>query len=283
VKRLIVTGDDFGLSSGVNEAIEEAHRRGILNTASLMVGAEAAADAVARARRLPALRVGLHVVVVEGRPVLPPEQVPDLVDERGELPAHLVRASLGLFCRRRVRRQMAAEIRAQFAAFRATGLALDHVNAHNHMHLHPTVLGLIIEIGREFGMRAVRVPYEPPLASWRAARTAPAGRWLSAAGKAPWIALLRRRLRRAGLKSNQFVFGLNDSGHMHAELVTRLLGVLPDGVSEIYFHPAARRCPELERRMPAYRHQAELAALISRPVRDALQAAGIQRIAYGDL
>jgi hopanoid biosynthesis associated protein HpnK len=282
-RQLIVTADDFGLAVAVNEAIEQAHRQGILTTASLMVGAAAAADAVERARQLPALRVGLHVVLVQGRPVLPPEQVPDLVGERGEFTDRLVRAGFSWFFRPAVRRQLAAEIRAQYEAFHATGLPLDHVNAHNHMHLHPTLLALIVATGREFGLRAVRVPYEPPLASFRAAGRGLARRLLTAAGLAPWIALLRRRLRRAGLRSNRCVFGLFDSGNMSAELVVRLIGELPAGVTEIYFHPATRRSPELDREMPAYHHQAELAALTNPGVAAALRAAGVRRIAFGDL
>jgi hopanoid biosynthesis associated protein HpnK len=283
VKRVIVTADDFGLAIAVNEGVEEAHRRGILTTASLMVGGAAAADAVARARRLPALHVGLHVVLVEGRPVLPPEQVPDLVDGNGEFTTRLVRAGFSYFFRPGVRRQIEAEVRAQFEAFRATGLALDHVNAHNHMHLHPTLLGTIVAVGRDYGLRAMRVPYEPPLASFRAARSGLVRRLATAGGLAPWIALLRRRLRRAGLKSNQYVFGLLDSGQMDAELMVRLLGELPSGVTEIYFHPATGSCPELDRRMPGYRHQAELAALTSPGVGAALRAAGIRPIAFSDL
>jgi hopanoid biosynthesis associated protein HpnK len=283
VRRLIVTGDDFGLAVPVNEAIEEAHREGILTAASLMVSGDAAADAVARARRLPSLRVGLHVVLVEGRPILPPTSVPDLVDGRGELRTRLARAGFAFFFRPGVRRQLEAEIRAQFEAFRATGLVLDHVNAHNHMHLHPTVLRLLVAVGREYGMTAVRVPYEPPIASWRAARTAPARRLLAWAFLGPWVALLRRRVARAGLKSNEFTFGLHDTGNMHAALLERFLRGLPDGVTEIYLHPATRRCPEIDRHMPGYRHEAELDALKSRAVTEALRTGGIRPIAFGDL
>jgi hopanoid biosynthesis associated protein HpnK len=283
VKRLIVTGDDFGLAVPVNQAIEEAHRRGILTAASLMVGAEATADAIERARGLPSLGVGLHVVLVEGRPLLPPAAVPDLVDEQGQFSTHLFRAGVRFFFRTDVRRQLRAEIRAQFEAFSATRLPLDHVNAHNHMHLHPSVLALIVEVGREFGLTAVRVPYEPPLASWRAARTAFARRLLASALLAPWIALLRRRLAKAGLKSNQFAFGLHDSGNMHAALVVRFLEQLPDGVTEMYFHPATGRSPQTERHMPAYRQEAEFQALTSPSVMEALRATGACRIAFGDL
>lgn len=283
MKRLIVTGDDFGLCVPVNEAIEEAHRRGALTTASLMVGAGAAADAVERARRLPSLRVGLHLVLVEGRPVLPPEEVPDLVDERGELSARLVSAGFRFFFLPRVRRQMEAEMRAQFQAFRATGLGLDHANAHNHMHLHPTLLGLMVKVGREFGLRAVRLPREPPLRSGRAAGRGLLPRLLSSLFLAPLLAHLRRRLRRAGLKSNDFLFGMHDSGRMEAVLVARLLDRLPEGVTEIYFHPATRRAPEIDRHMADYRHEAELDALTSLAVWEKLEPADVRRVAFGDL
>lgn len=283
MRRLIVTGDDFGLAVPVNEAIEEAHRRGILTAASLMVGAPAAADAVARARRLPSLKVGLHLVLVEGRPVLPPQMVPDLVDSTGEFPADLVRAGFRFFFRAAVRRQLEAEIHAQLEAFHETGLPLDHVNAHNHMHLHPTVLGLILKEGARYGLKAVRLPYEPLTLSWRAARQSRLPRlawWLFLS---PWLLLLKRRLKRANVRANDFVLGLHDSGRMDRERVVRLLGLLPDGTTEMYFHPATRRCPEIDRTMPDYHHEEEFEALTSRAVRDALRASGAQRLSFSEL
>ncbi|HEX5867450.1 MAG TPA: hopanoid biosynthesis-associated protein HpnK, partial [Beijerinckiaceae bacterium] len=161
MKRLVVTADDFGLVPEVNEAVEAAHRDGILTAASLMVAEPAAADAVERARRLATLRVGLHLVLVEGRPALPPERVTDLVDGDGRFRTDMARLGFDIFARPRVRRQLEAEITAQFEAFAATGLTLDHVNAHKHFHLHPTIAGTIISIGRRYGMTALRVPVEP--------------------------------------------------------------------------------------------------------------------------
>jgi hopanoid biosynthesis associated protein HpnK len=283
VRQLIVTGDDFGLALPVNEAIEIAHRDGILSAASLVVGGAAMADALERARRLPRLRVGLHLVLVEGRPVLAPESVPELVDAEGEFRTDLTASGFRFFFRPRVRAQVEAEIRAQFEAFRETGLALDHVNAHNHMHLHPTVLGILLRVGREFGLDAVRVPYEPPGASARASGGGRLGRTVGALALAPWTGLLRSRLRRGRIKFNDFVFGLNDTGRMEEPLVLRQLDELPDGVTEMYFHAATRRCPELDRSMPEYRCQDELVALTSDRVRDALATLGIQIIAFGDL
>ena len=121
-RRLIVTVDDFGLAIPVNEAVERGHREGIVTAASLMVAEQAAADAVARAKANPTLAVGLHVVVVAGRPVLPPERIPDLVGRDGLFSSELARAGVRYFFRRAAQRQLEAEIRAQFAAFAATGL-----------------------------------------------------------------------------------------------------------------------------------------------------------------
>ena len=117
-RRVILTADDFGLSEAVNEGIERAHRDGVLTHASLMVAGDAAADAVRRARRLPGLRVGLHLVVIEGKSVLPPAEIPDLVDARGWFPSDQFRLGLRYFFLPQARRQLFAEIAAQFAAYR---------------------------------------------------------------------------------------------------------------------------------------------------------------------
>ena len=160
----------------------------------------------------------------------------------------------------RVRRQLEAEIRAQFAAFRATGLPLDHVNAHKHMHLHPSVAGLIIEDRARVWDEGGASFRAEPVAVLR--RAFPGERY-----RTPlydfWIKALRRRLQRAGLRVNDHVFGLAWSGGMVEERILRLIAHLPDGVSEIYFHPAVERSPPLVAAMPGYRHAEELAALIS--------------------
>jgi len=243
-----------------------------------MVSGQAAADAVARARRLPRLRVGLHLVLVDGRPVLPQSEVPDLV--RGtSFDPDMARAGVRFFFIPRVRRQLEAEIRAQFAAFRATDLPLDHVNAHKHMHLHPSVTRLVIEIGRDFGLEAVRIPYEPVPVLRRAY---PAERYPTPPYQF-WIKALRRRLRRADLRANDHVFGLAWSGAMVEERILRLIPYLPEGISEMYFHPATGSSPALVAAMPGYRHAEELATLISPAVRHRIAEHGIRLVSYSDL
>jgi hopanoid biosynthesis associated protein HpnK len=276
---LIVCADDFGLDPAVNQAVEEAHCRGILSTASLMVSAPAAADAVARAHRLPGLRVGLHLVLVDGCPVLPMDHVGGLTRRTGEFDRNMARAALRFFFLPQIRRELAMEIRAQFEAFRATGLQLDHVNAHKHMQLHPTIARLIVKIGLGYGLKAVRVPREPV----EALRQAFPDERCPMPLYRPWIECLHRRLQRAGLIFNDHIFGLAWSGAMTEERLLRLLPHLPKGVSEVYLHPATERSSALAAAMPGYRHQEEFAALLSLVLRSRIDELGIKLVTYSDM
>ena len=246
----------------MNEAVERGHRGGILTCASLMVGGPAAADAVERARRLPGLGVGLHLVLVEGRPTLPPEQVSRLVDGDGRFRRDMVRSAIRMTFDPVARRQLGAEIEAQFAAFAATGLPLDHVNAHKHFHLHPTIATLLLRIGRRYGMRAVRAPVEPRTVLAQVDATD-----LRRDPAEPWARLLRRRLRRAGMTVPDQVFGLAWSGHMTAARIGGLIDRLPDGLSEIYLHPATHA---YDGSAPGYDYPGELAALTAPDRRERL-------------
>ena len=282
MRRLIITADDFGASVEVNEAVERAHREGLLTAASLMVSAPAAADAVRRAQRLPSLGVGLHIVLVCGTPILDPRDVPALVGSDGRFHDNLLWAGLRFFLLPAVRRQLAAEVRAQFNAFRATGLLLDHVNTHNHMHLHPTVSQTILSVGREFGMQAMRFPYEPCLmAEGEEARGALPSAAPVTDSLAIWLRLLKRRLDRAGMRYNDYVFGLHDSGHLDSVAVRAILSRLPPGDSEIYFHPAVSR--ESQPFPPDYAPDLEFAALVDQRLKSEIERAGIDRIAFRDL
>jgi len=276
VKGLIVTADDFGAAEEVNDAVEQAHREGILTAASLMVSAPAAGDAAARAREMPRLRVGLHLVLVEGRPTLPPSSVPDLVDADGMFRADMTSAAIRMFFLPRVRRQLEAEIEAQFDAFRATGLDLDHVNTHKHFHLHPTIASAILRVGKRYGLRAIRVPLEPHDVL---ARADPAAKLSPAYVTTPWALLSRARFRAAGLKVPDQVFGLAWSGAMTAARVAGLLENLPDGLSEIYLHPATG---PYRGSAPGYRYSEELAALVAPRIVEASRNSAIARGGFAD-
>jgi hopanoid biosynthesis associated protein HpnK len=271
LKFLIITADDFGIHTSVNEAVTQAHEAGILTAASLMVGAPAAEDAIRRAHALPNLRVGLHLVLADGHAMLPRTQIPDLVDAEGRFGDGMWLDGVRYFALPALRRQLEAEIRAQFEAFARSGLVLDHVNAHKHFHLHPTLLKMIVKIGRDFGMSSVRVPHEP---LWYAK----GGAFLT-----PWVALMKARLRAAGIAHNDQVFGLANTGAVDENVLLNILGHLPPGVSEIYLHPAVDSQTPITSTMANYRHSAELAALLSERVAAAVAATGATRGGYRDV
>lgn len=276
MKGLIVTADDFGAAEEVNEAVAQAHRDGILTAASLMVSGPAATDAVARAKTLPRLRVGLHIVLVDGRPTLPASAIPDLVDGSGMFRNDMTAAALRMFFLPRVRRQLEAEIEAQFDAFRATGLALDHVNTHKHFHLHPTIASLILRVGKRYGLRAARVPLEP---RWLLRSIEPSlstsRDWLLR----PWVLLSRKRFRAAKMCVPDQVFGLAWSGAMTPGRLLGLLENLPPDLTEIYLHPATGPYPGS---VPNYRYSEELAALMAPRIVEASRNSGVTRGGFAD-
>ena len=256
MKRLVVTADDFGLSPAVNEAVRRGYRDGILTCASLMIGAPAAADAVAIAKS-DGIPMGLHLTLVDGRPVLPPVRIPDLVNSRGAFRPGLVGPAVRLAVSARAQRQARAECEAQLEAFVATGLPLDHLNAHHHFHLHPSVLTILVDLARRCRPMSVRVPFEPGVPTYRHAALA--------AVMTPWALRARHRLRRAGLLTNDALFGLYDTGAMTEAAWLRLVPRIGPGLTEIYCHPSSTD---------------ELAALLSPVVRAALDRAGIHRTSF---
>ena len=276
MKQLVVTADDFGAAEAVNIAVERAHENGILTAASLMVSGAAASDAVRRARALASLRVGLHLVLVDGKPILPAASVPALVDGRGHFRNDMARAGAAMFFFPAVRRQLEAEIAAQFEAFAATGLKLDHVNAHKHFHLHPTIAGLILKIGRQYGLRGARVPLEPQSVLGKIEKHGASG---TVALTAPFARMLRSRFRRAGIAAPDQVFGLAWSGAMTASRLAGLITHLPEGLSEIYMHPALGEYPGSA---PGYGYGAEMAALTDPRMKELIAAGDIRLGGFGD-
>ena len=270
---LIVTADDFGLHESVNQAVEQASRAGILNAASLMVTAHATRDAVRRARQLPNLCVGLHVVLADGWSTLDAQLIPEIADPTGRMHGDMFQRGVRFFFKPAARRQLEAEIRAQFAAFARTGLTLDHVNVHKHFHLHPTILGILLEVGRDYGMPAMRVPDEP---FWFAARSGGVLPGVAQALLSPWIAQMKHRLHRARIFHNDRIFGMAGSGAMDEAGLLAILARLPQGVSEIYLHPATQSGSAIAPSMSHYRHAEELDALSSPRVRAALNAVAVR-------
>jgi hopanoid biosynthesis associated protein HpnK len=270
-RRLIVNADDFGLSASVNAAVIRAHREGILTTASLMVSEPGFTEAVQLARENPRLGVGLHLTLLMGHSALPPEKIPGLVNARGEFSNRPVGVGLGYFFNRSLREQLRAEIHAQFEKFHATGLPLDHVNGHLHLHLHPVIFGILMEEVDALGIRHLRLTRDCLARSRRLARGHLAYKVSHAAIFEFLSGRARKVLAEKKIRHAQITFGLLQDSHVDEEYVLKLLPELPAGDSELYSHPS----------LDKFKH--EFNALVSPRVREQIDKLGIQLIRYQDL
>lgn len=278
MKDLIVTADDFGASAEINRAVARAHREGILTSASLMVNEPAFEEAVALARAAPSLAVGLHLALSLSRPTLPRERIPDLVDAEGRLPDNSTRAGWRYYFSRRLRPQLEREVRAQIEKFLATGLPLDHVNGHQHLHMHPRVFATLVGCAREYGIGGVRIVRDDLRLNLRLDR----GRWGYKLSHAATFGVLgcwcRRMARGTACATADRVWGLYQDGHLTREPLLGMLRRLPPGVTEIYSHPSLGRGEKPERRPDL-----EFEALIDPEVKRAVGEAGARLTAYGRL
>ncbi|RME49076.1 MAG: ChbG/HpnK family deacetylase [Chloroflexi bacterium] len=277
---LIFNADDFGRLPAINAAVIRAHREGVLTSASLMVTGDAVEEAVALAHEWPTLAVGLHVVVVAGRAVLSPGEIPHLVDERGYFDANPVRAGLRYFFSTVARQELARELSAQFDSFVSMGLAVSHVDGHLLMHLHPTVLGLLLPLIRRYDVAGFRLPHD----DLRLALGVRPRRWGTKITWAAAFAMLcrwtRRRLRGSRAVTTDHVFGVFQSGHMSEAYVLRILDHLGEQVqsAELYFHPSTEWLGE-----PYGPNPQDLATLLSPAVRHKIQERGMHLTTYPHL
>jgi len=270
-RRLIVNADDFGRTTAINHAVIRAHRQGILTTASLMVNEAGTEEAVALARENPRLGVGLHLTFLFGHSALPPAQIPGLVDSAGAFGTHPPAAGFRFFFHRSLRPQLRAEIHAQFQRFHATGLPLDHVNGHLHLHLHPTIFRMLMEDAQLLGIERFRLSFDPFLLNLQLASGALAYRAVHALIFNRLAARARPILRQRGLAHTSTVFGLLQNARVDEDFISRLLPRLPPGDSELYSHPSLDDS------------QHEFEALVSPRVRAQLEQLAIQLIRYQDL
>ncbi len=281
-RRLIINGDDFGFSSGVNQAIIAAHTQGVLTSTSLMVTGDAFEDAVALAKAHPTLAVGLHLVLACGRSVLPPAQIPHLVDAQGRFSSQPEKAGLHYHFSPAARRELQLEIRAQLERFRQTGLPLSHVDGHVHIHMQPAVLNGLLQVTDEFNVRCIRLPFEEFTIALRAD---PSDRFMKLLLSLVYAGLRlygKQRLKAHRIQFVDRVYGLLNSGRMTEDYLLKLIPQIRADRVEIYAHPAAAIPGE-----PANESyglgEAERDALMSDQVRAAIQQQGFELINYPTL
>ncbi|MDD1414694.1 hopanoid biosynthesis-associated protein HpnK [Dolichospermum sp. ST_con] len=274
---LIINADDFGVSSSVNAAIIKAHEEGILTSTSLMVSGDAAQEAIALAKNHPHLAVGLHLVLVCGKSVLPPAQIPNLVDSQGNFSNNPTQAGLSYQFNQATRAELRLEIYAQLAKFRDSGLNLSHIDGHLHLHVHPVILNILTELAAEFKIKFMRLPSEELSKNLKINKR-------NLLIKIVW-SIVFGQLRRYGeglLKAHNIkfadrVYGLLQTGDISEKYLLGLIPQIEAELVEIYAHP------DLVNTDINNGGEVELAALLSQRVRELLTMKGFELSNYSQL
>ena len=285
MRRLIVNADDFGLTSGVNRAIIEGNRSGIVTSATLMANAKATDSAIDLAKSQPSLKTGCHVVLIDGVPLA--ANLPTLTNGSPHF-----RSSLKSFAVAAIRKQMAAdeiqrEAEAQIRKIQSRGITLTHLDSHKHTHMFPHVLRPVLRAAKTCGIRTIRNPFEP-LRSWPIGMVlGTPGLWLRSTGVMAFqmfAAEFRRALKEEGMVSTDGTVGIAVTGLLDQQKLLRILESLPDGTWELVCHPgySDSDLQAAGTRLTQSR-EIELAALTSADTKKALARCHIELISYADL
>ena len=235
MRKLIVNADDFGRHVLINDAVIQGHVEGCITSATLMPSAAAFDDAVSKAAAHPTLGVGVHLTLIGEKPLLPPEQIPSLVDENGHLaekyPQFMARFFKGAIRLDEVR----AELAAQMQKVIASGLRVTHIDSHQHLHVLPGVIDIALELAAAHNINAVRIPSVP--LSFTGGYSCTPGQFVGRSGLIFLAALARRKARQRGFRTPDHFYGIVAGGGLREASLLEILQKLPAGSTEIMIHP----------------------------------------------
>jgi hopanoid biosynthesis associated protein HpnK len=281
VKRLIINADDFGLHPAVNSAVIKGHVSGCITSTSLMPCAAAFQEAVCLACENPSLGVGIHLTLVGERPVADPARVPSLVDAEGRFRTQYPQF-LAQFLQGRVNlAQVRHELTAQLNKAIASGVKITHIDSHQHLHVLPGIIDIVLDIAAEYGVKALRIPAEP--LTFTGGYPSAVGRILGRTGLTSLATMAKRKARRRGFKFPDHFYGMLAGGNMREEYLLNIINQLPPGSSEIMVHPGSD--DTLLRATYGWpsNWQKELAAVTSTRVLAVLSEQQIEMISFKEL
>lgn len=282
MRYLIVNADDFGLTPGVNRAIIEGHRRGIITSTTLMVNMPAFEEAVELAKSSPSLGVGLHFNITQGSPVSPAERVRSIIDRSGNFPGTTTALLMRNLSGRLERSEVENELRAQIERMLAAGIRPTHIDTHKHSHAIPIVLDAIIDVARDYGIPAVRKLRQPFDVGTGMPSIKVLTQALGAAAVGALCRLQERRLESSGLTLTSAFYGISRTGFWDREWLLDVIANLPEGTSELMCHPGYDDSDlrSSQTRLTSSR-QAELEILTDETVSRAISDHGIGLVHYG--
>ena len=286
MRRLIVNADDFGLTSGVNRAIVEAHKGGIVTSATMMANGSALSEALALTSTTPRLSVGCHVVLVDGAPVADRKQIGSLLGANGTQNFRTSLSSFALQCRygRLIPDQIECEAASQIRKLQVAGLSISHLDTHKHTHFFPQVLEPLLRAAKACGVRALRNPIEPISLARVAGHPVLWKRWAQVR-VLNWAARrFRSMVQDAGMHTPDGSLGVVATGTMDEPTLSALIRHMPEGTWELVCHPGYddEDLAGAGTRLRAERVR-ELELLKSPAIREQLENHEIELISYRDL
>jgi hopanoid biosynthesis associated protein HpnK len=285
VRRLIINADDFGLTAGVNRAIAEGNRSGVVTSATMMANAQAFDNAVTLAKTQPGLKTGCHIVLIDGNPIV--HDLPSLTNGSRRFRRNLKDFALAAMRRKIGAEEIQSEAEAQIRKIQSSGITLTHVDSHKHTHMFPHVLRPVLRAARACGIRAVRNPFEP-VRSWpRGLVVGTPGLWLRSAEvmALQWFAAeFRKAVKEEKMLTTDGTVGIAVTGKLDQKILLRLLDALPQGTWELVCHPGYSDADlkSVGTRLTQSR-EVELQALTSEETKQALARQSIELISYADL
>ena len=279
LRYIIINADDFGRHAEINRAVEEGLVHGCLRSATVMPGGAAFAGAIDIARRHEELGLGVHFTLVDGHPILPPEEIPSLVGSEGNfLPDHtalLKRYLKGGVNLEEVRRELAAQLQK----IEATGIPISHVDSHQHMHTLPGIIDIVLDLAARAGIRAVRTPRTPLFAG----AFGGLGQLVGRLGLSTLARLAACKAHRRGLLTPDNFAGIVAGEAVSEGELLHLIAHLPQGTTEVMMHPGMKNDVLQEDSGWQHDFEAELAAILSPRVGEALRKAEVEPVNFRHL
>jgi hopanoid biosynthesis associated protein HpnK len=280
-RRIIINADDFGLCEGVNQAVAQAHSDGVLTSATIMTNMPYAGEAAEIAKEMPALGVGVHLNLTEGSPISKETCLDCLLDADGQFTCSLIKLSLLSLAGHKVREAIRTELAAQIQWVIDRGLKPTHLDSHKHIHAFPALFSVICQLAGQFGIRAVRWPFEPKELSripWPL--TSEDGR--VRAQKVRFMARINRLQNRDFLK-NDTLLGIAHTGKIDANFFKAVALYNSAKTAEVMTHPGFVDGLDPEKTRLIHQRKVELDALCSEKTRQYFEDAGIELVNYGQL
>ena len=278
LKKIIFNADDFGLTRGINQGIIRAFTEGVVRSASLMPVGMAYDDAVRLAKENPGLDIGIHLCLVEEKPLLTNKEIPSLVVKDGYFSRYELWFILNYYLGRINLKEIERELEAQVQRVKESGIRATHIDSHDYIHMLPSILKIVMRLARKYSIPFIRYPYERPVIF-----TARPPRYMLSFILNMLCVVSNKIIREAGLFRTNYFYGVLSSGHLSESCLTKILRTVDKGMTEITCHPGIYDEEAKRYDYWKYEWEGELRALTSPNIKKIIKDLNIQLVNFREI